>query len=275
MSTKIEDIVVLFLLPVVRFCFQRGLDANRFADFTKRAYLKVAEAELQGSEITVSRLHLATGIDRRAIKQLLKPKEKQTDAATTQDIRGRVVTLWQQSKRFQDEKGNPRPLSYENSGSDFHRLCSRVTQSVNPASILFELERSGAVEKQGDRLVLRRYNSPALPDSLEGYEQVSKDLDLVVNAGSANIERKDRIANLHIRTEFDNIYVKDLARARIWLLEQGKDIHRRLRSFLAECDKDLSPGLEANALAGAKVTLVTASLTSQLPAPEESAQQEK
>lgn len=272
MASRIEDIIVLFILPAVRFCFRRGLDINRFTEFAKRAYLKVAEEELRDSEVTVSRLHLATGIDRRAIKQLRDATPKPAQSEANQDIRGRVLTLWQQSKRFQDDSGRPKTLSYQNAGSEFHRLCHRITQSVNPASILFELERSGAVRKDGERLTLIRYNSPPLPGSMEGYEQICRDLDLVLNAGNDNIERKDRIGNLHIRTEFDNIYVKDIERARIWLLEQGKDLHRRFRIFMSECDKDLSPAPDAGATAGAKVALVTASLATAIePAPHAAA----
>jgi hypothetical protein len=261
MTTADPGKIVRLLIPLARYCFRRSVDFNVLVRHLRDAYLQVAEEELRDAEVTVSRLHVATGIDRRVIKQFRTHGSKEARVPITQDMRGRVLAAWAHGKRFSDSRGNARPLTFQGGDSDFNKLCEGVSQSVNPASILFELERTGAVKREDNRLILVRSNPGPSAASEEGTDQIARDMELVLRAGTANLEREDTIGNLHIRTEFDNIYEHDIPKIRLWLLEQGKDLHKNLRAFLSECDKDMSPVPNPSAPAGAKVSLVTASLT--------------
>lgn len=256
-----ERSVRRLLKPLIRFFFRRAVDWNAFLRLSREVYLEVAEESFGGGNASISQLHVATGIDRRVLTELRGKKGKLAASPDHQSIRSRVIALWLHSKRYTDKAGQPLGLRYETGNSKFHQLCEQVTQNVNPTTILAELERTGAVKRENGKIVVVRYNVSPLFESDEGIEQIAKDMALVLNAGAANLAQLDSIANLHIRTEFDNIYEDQLPHIRIWLLEQGKELHKKLRSMLGEHDRDMSPRADSGARAGARVALVTAAMT--------------
>ena len=76
---------------------------------------------------------------------------------------------------------------------------------------------------------------------LAGYNLLSADLNSLARTVDENLSAPEEQKNLHARTEFDNIYYKDLPTIRKWLLEEGTRFHDKARSFLAQYDQDIVP----------------------------------
>ena len=100
-----------------------------------------------------------------------------------------------------------------------------ISQHLKPGTVLFELKRLGIVEVTS-RGVKRKMQLPGtIQNPEDGFELLSQDLDTLITAVTENIVHGDsKISNLHIRTEYDNIYVKDLEKAKWWLIEERKSL---------------------------------------------------
>ena len=107
--------------------------------------------------------------------------------------------------------------------------------------MLFEFERRGFVERKDDKLVLLYRQIPLASFPEAGLKVLSNDLCSTIDAVEENLFRPAPITNLHLRTEFDRIAPRFVPTIRRWLLDEGKEFHRKARNFLAQFDKDLNP----------------------------------
>ncbi len=70
------------------------------------------------------------------------------------------------------------------------------------------------------------------------------------------------MSNLHLRTDFDNIYTSEIIPIRRWLIAEGKAFHKRAREFLSRFDKDLNEDVDETRKAGGKIVLTSFSFSS-------------
>ena len=89
----------------------------------------------------------------------------------------------------------------------------------------------------------------------------SNDASDVLEAAQENLSLSPKVPHLHLRTEFDNIYLSELPHIRKWLLLEGSRFHKKVRAFLSKYDKDLHPSKPA--AAGGKVVVGAYSLSAE------------
>jgi len=257
MASTLEDILVAVCRPALRLCLRNGVRVTRLLDLLKAEAAQLARLELEqaGEKQTVSRLSLMTGINRKEVKRIL---ERDLDSRIEPlSIGARVIAHWQQSERWTTKKGKPKTLRIQGEEDEFSALVAEVNKDVGPAAILFDLERVGAVERTSRGLQLMA-SAFRLMTPREGYNLLARDIEALAEAAEENIERPEKVRNLHARTEYDNIYVADLPKVRLWLREEGLKLHERTRKFLAKFDKDLGGRPEEQG--GGRVILGTFSL---------------
>ncbi|RMG43201.1 MAG: hypothetical protein D6719_04320 [Candidatus Dadabacteria bacterium] len=234
-----------------------------FTSVAKRIFVQIAEEELKnaGEKVNVSRISVITGVYRDEARRILdSPPEPPSEAS----LLARVITQWRHDKRFRTSSGKPRVLSYRGSENQFKELVESVSKNINPGTVLFELKRLGAVEKtkKGIRLKWQVFGTDSDPS--ERFELLSRDWSTLLDAVTENATLNPIIPNLHIRTEFDNISKCHLAEIRIWLIEEGKRFHRRVRDYLSGYDLDITPELALTPEeAGGRVTVGTFSFSTE------------
>ncbi len=229
----------LLLEPVIRFLFRHGVKLQEFVEHSKAVYLKLAETELknQGLSQNVSRLSVMTGVHRRDVVRL-----NQSDDALKEstNIVTKVIGQWQLDSRFSSKKAGPRALTTGGKKNQFAELVQAVSTDVNPASVLFELERMKAVERTSTGVTLiKQFLAPA--DFEHAFQLLSNDTDDLISAIDENVVAGVKIKNLHLKTEYDNIPPSALVQIRNWLLDEGSAFHERARKFLAQFDRDIQP----------------------------------
>jgi hypothetical protein len=146
--------------------------------------------------------------------------------------------------------------------SEFSKLVATVNTDLNAGTVAFELERLGAIERtpKGCKLVdAIHYLGTELG---EGLRLFAKDIDSLERAVSENLSAPPRTRNLHLRSEYDNIFYSALPEIRRWLVAEGREFHARVREHLSKHDRDLTDR-DTTDPAGAKVSITTLSLTSQ------------
>ncbi len=234
--------LTLLLRPVVTFCMKRGIQVQDLIESVKIVFVDLAAEELERGqhEISISKINLITGLHRRDVTRLYQfatTKEQDTGLVT------RVIGQWQSDKRFRAKSGKgARLLSYEGAESEFALLIATVSKELNAYTVLFEMERIGAVEKskKGLKLITRAFLPPK-GDLKESINLLAKDCEDLMSAVESNLNDDLKIKNLHLKTEYDNIPESCLPKIRSWVLKEGSAFHEKVRGFISTFDRDINP----------------------------------
>jgi hypothetical protein len=240
------------LRPIARFCIQRSLKFQEFEEAAKLSFIDIATEEMlgQGLEVNTSRISVVTGLQRREVTRLSgsDPLVKEE-----RSLLFKILGSWEQDRKYRTKSGKPRILTVEGKESEFIELVTAVSKDLNPYTVLFELERVGAVERvsQGIKLAERVY---VPSEAQEGLSLLADDVEDLVGAVTENVLDQPASPNLHIATRYDNIVEESLPKIREWFLELGAKFHEDARRFLSRYDKDTNVKLKSKR-GGAKVSL--------------------
>jgi hypothetical protein len=245
------------LLPAVRFALRRGVKVRAIMEELKSLLVEEAQRELVRSEqeLTVSKLSVMTGLQRRDVQRVSSPV---VNSAQHLDLMTRIIGTWTNSDRF-SRGAKPHTLSFEGPTSDFAELVRSVSTDLNSSTILFELERLGLVKRVGQELHLLWNAYQITGDCDDAYTLLERDIRKLVEAVDRNITGSVPVPNLHISTSFDNVAVKHAQQIREWLLKKGAALHAEAREFIGSFDKDITPSLYTEPC-GMKVSLTSFSL---------------
>lgn len=219
---------------------RRGLTIQDVIESCKvvTASLAIEDIQRSGAEPTVSRVSVLTGMHRRDAKRLMDAK---VAAVRDRGLTMRVLGRWQTDTRFCTAAKKPRVLSCGTVDSEFSRLTKAVSKDLNPATVLFELERVGAVKRTPYGVKLSRQSYSQNRDHIAGLKLLASDVDDLASTVDENLCGEGRSPNLHATTEFDAIRQSSAEEIRTWLLREGHAFHKRVRQFLAGHDQELSP----------------------------------
>lgn len=254
------DILAVLLRPVVRYAMRRAIGVYAILEVLKSVYVELAREAIEESpgKLNVSRLSVMTGLQRKDVKRLATEGRKVEGPS---NLVSRVVNRWEQDKRFRTAAGKPRVLAYQGENSEFEKLVKSVITDVGPAAILAELERLKLVERSsmGVRLLsgVSFYQGP--PE--KGLALLAHNVELLGRSVEENLFQPQSIRNLHLCTEYDNIFEESLPIIRQWLFEQGQLFHKHAREFLSQHDKDVSPNPDKKG--NSRVSLVAFSWTEE------------
>ena len=260
MEKKLQPSVVLaaLLRPVVRFCLRQGVRIKELEEFFRKALVEEARAAIEeaGGEVSVSKISVVTGIHRVEVGRLLagerRPRGKH-------DVLNRIIGLWSQSAAYRDKNGAPRPLKFQGLGSEFASLAARVSKEVSHYPLLFELERIGAIEYEGDLVKLKVVEYTPSGDAEHGLEILADDVGALIDTVEGNLTDRSARPDLHLRTAYDNIPPEHLEEIRSWVLARGAAFQGEVREYLSKFDRDVNPAIPAG-VDKAKVSVSVVSL---------------
>lgn len=219
------------LRPFVRWALRRGLRLPDIQESLRKSFVEVAAEEIRRlhQKPSVSRIAVATGMNRRDV-QRAESGERFRDI--TMSLPTRVLALWRSHPEYTERHGKPRVLSFGTPDSEFFSLVQLISQDVHPASVLFELERVGAVVR-GSRGVQLANDGYASSDPEQGVRMLSQDLEQLLFSVDENIFSDREHKNLHVRTVATSMSMADAPAIQDWLLREGGAFHRKVRDFLA------------------------------------------
>lgn len=228
------------LKPVMRFCIRYSISIQDVIESVKLTLIEAAREDLEhkNQEVNVSRLSASTGMHRREVMRIYREEESIEEP---QGLIPRIIGQWQQDRRFTTKAGRARVLTVDGPDSEFKRLVRTVSNDLNPGTVLFELERIGAVERtrEGLKLTTRAYIPRG--NLTEGMALLGQDVADLIEAASGNILSTDEAPNLHATTHYDNIGEHSVEEIREWLNREGSAFHQRARNFLSQFDLDITP----------------------------------
>jgi hypothetical protein len=212
---------------------------------------------------TQSRLSIITGLRRREIDRIL---DGVVNLSTPRNLVTKILGLWQAGATARPKKYDNQ-LTFLGTKSQFTKLVAEISTDLNPATVIFELKRVGAIEKKGEYLRLLASNYVDTEDPSTGYEILENDLTDLTKVVEENVLNKASPPNHHLRTEFDRVRGNALPRLKVWFLKQGHKLHKRARAEIAKYDQDVNPAARYEGSL-AKVSFTSFSLSESIPAEE-------
>lgn len=239
-TTVIARCLQRLLVPIMRFCVRQGLRVQEITEASKVALIEAAIAEIKQGDgiVNISRLSVVTGLHRRDVMRIYRDEEIKD---SERGVVPRLIGQWQNDKRLITKAGTPRVLDCSGDRSEFAEVVKNISGDLHWATILFELERIGAVERtsNGVKLMMGAYVPKG--DLEEGFKILCADTEDLLEAVEENIFAEPRVPNLHARTEYDNVNVQALPKVREWLYKEGSQFHKRARKFISQFDVDVHP----------------------------------
>lgn len=248
-----EGALRTMLRPIVRFWVNRMGSIQRFSGILKELFVEVAVEEMnkRSEQITISRISVMTGLHRTDVSRIYRGEVEQVQSIP--DVVTRVIGLWEQSREFTGTDGKPKILSVKGRKSEFAKLVAAVSKSIGPASVLYELERSGSVVRREEGVELTHAMARWTGDFERSINLASRNAATMFASIEENIREANDIPHYFIRTEYDNVLVKKVPEIRAWVNREGKKFHKCLREYLASCDQDTNPAIGERG--GAKVVV--------------------
>ncbi len=255
------QLIRVLLRPAVKLALKSGVLLQETIQLLKEVYVEVAEEELGVStkKINVSRLSVMTGVHRADVTEIFKNR---TTVFRDEPITlvSKVINRWTSTRPYCTSSGTPRTLSYDGAKSQFNKLVSSISTTVNPGTVLFELLRNGAAETTPRGLKLVRATRALGKFPEKSYQLLSKDIESLVAAVDENIAlqqspSEQQPGNAHYRTEYDNIQLRHLPKLRPWIVARARKFHQEMRQHLAKLDGDSSPKTKQDSAPGARVSV--------------------
>ncbi len=239
-KSQLMKLLAFVLRPAVRFCLRHSLRLQDFLECGKTVFIDESAALLQDQElkINISRISLMSGVHRRDVARI---REYGLQLHYEPDLITKTVGLWQTNDRFLTKSRQPRILSTEGPNPEFTSLVESVSKDMNPASVLFDLQRVGAVEitKGAARLIVESYVPKGNP--LKGFAILSNDAEDLTQTVEENVLHDPELPQFHARTEYDNVRPEFIPELKRWFLKEGHEFHARVRDFVSKYDQDINP----------------------------------
>lgn len=231
----------LLIRPIVTFAVSKAITFQEFVDMTREVFIEAAQDAIRkrDEKITLGKIGVITGLARQQISKVLD--QSASDTPSGESVSARVIAQWEQVGQFRTQGGKPKILSYEGPESDFYQLVETVNKHLDPRTVLFDLERTETVKRTSRGLKLLESVGDTSRDPVETYETIAKDISTIIEVAENNIQTPPNTTpHHHLRTEYDNLYLKDLPYIKEWLFDEGRALHKRARDFLSQYDKDVS-----------------------------------
>jgi hypothetical protein len=232
--------IASLLRPLARLCVRHGVRIQELEELVRRSLVEAAQTTIEeaGGEVSVSKISVTTGIHRVEVARVLSGE---TRPRGKHDVLNRVIGLWSQRKSLSSEDGSPRPLTFEGTSSEFAELVASISKEVTHYPILFELERIGAIEYEGQKVRLKAREYIPQGDVEHGLEVLSQDIEDLVATVEGNLTSQSDAPDLHLRTVYDNIDPQKLPEIRRHILTRGIEFHKEVRQYLSVLDRDVTP----------------------------------
>lgn len=235
-----NKLLLLVLKPVVGFCLRHSLRLQDLIECAKAVFVELGQNELErnGKKANISRLAAMSGVHRRDVLRLMRSGPAET---YEKDLITKVVGLWQTSDKYTTARGIPRVLSLGAENSDFTKLVLDVSGDLNPGTVLFELERVGAVEQTAKGLKLLIESYVPVGDPTAGFKIYADDSSDLCQSIGENVLKNIELPHLHARTSYDRIRSDKVDEIKKWFLKEGHEFHSKVREKLSEFDQDVNP----------------------------------
>jgi hypothetical protein len=258
MSEKTENALsralYKMLRPMVRLLLRRGISYRLFADVARHVYVDVAEQDfaIPGRKPSFSRTAVLTGINRKDIAKLKeRPHPLSSDIGEKRSPSARLIDGWINDRRFHDDRGLPSALPIEGRLASFQLLVTQYCSDVPVRAMLDELMRIGAVQKDGESVLLTTPGYVPYADVQEQIRILGTAASDLLTTLDYNLSEDSPGTYLQRTVSYQNIPTELLERVRDRSREEGEAFLLQVNEWLAQYDRDHHDGLAGSGKARA------------------------
>jgi hypothetical protein len=246
------------LRPLASMLLRCGMTWKEFSDLSKSVFVQTATEEygIKGRPTNISRVSILTGISRKEVKrqrQLLEDDDPVVKGKTTDATR--VLSGWFQDPDYLDSESKPLLLDESGTTPSFETLCARYAGGVAMPTMLKELVKTMAVERQevGKLKVLSRYYQPAAHEDENLLFAVDRIYDVIETMNNNVFLDEHGVPRFGGFADNDAFPVSAIPKFRKFLDKRGQE-------FLEEVDDWLTRNANQDELANADTARVGISL---------------
>lgn len=177
------------LRPVVRIMIRNGITALAIQELLRKEFVDAAfeEFQLPNKVQTSSRVAVITGLNRKEVTRLRKlPPLDESDQVWRNQAAG-VISSWAVDPQFQDSKGDPLDLPFDDASPSFCELVQKQSGDMQPRAIADELIRNGALQLVEGRLHMTRRGYVPVDDPAAMVDMLGTDTAELVNTIDHNL----------------------------------------------------------------------------------------
>jgi hypothetical protein len=212
----------------------------------KLAFVQEANAVQPGlpEQGNVSQISIATGINRREVKRLIKLEAP--ERATKQSHASELLARWTTDQDYRSHNGVLTVLNRLGTAPSFEALAQSVTRDVHPRSLLDELIRLDFVtfDENLDRVTLTRTNFVPKSDSQQMLNFLGDNVGDHLNAAIANV-LNDGKSHLEQAVFADELSVNSVEALSPLVMAEWNALHEKMVPVITSL-------IEADKLAGRK-----------------------
>lgn len=226
------------LYPLVRILLRNGIPSDALTELVRKTYVDVAEDEfgLEGKRQTTARISVITGLNRKEVARLRGGDPLGDDDRARWNRAATVLGAWLRDSDFQDRKGDPLDLSFDEGSPCFVELVKRHSGDMQPRAIADELIRVGAVELVGDKLRMteRGYVPAEDPEAIAEILGIdtAEFIETVDHNMQAGID--DRL--LQVKVLSDNVPASQVDEFNAYSKRLSRPVIEELNRWLSERD---------------------------------------
>lgn len=226
------------LYPLVRILLRNGIPSDALTELVRKTYVDVADAEfgIEGKRQTAARISVITGLNRKEVARL-----RSMEAATEEDHQrwnraATVLGAWLRDDAYQDRKGDPLDLPFEDAEPSFTLLVKKYSGDMQPRAIADELLRVGSIEEVDGRLRMttRGYVPAGDPESVA--EILGIDTAEFIETVDHNMQSESDDKLFQLKVLSDNVPEKYVDEFNAYSRRLSRPVLEELNRWLADRD---------------------------------------
>ena len=237
-ESKLLDAARRVLYPLVRILLRNGIPSDALTELVRKTYVDVAENEfaIDGKRQTTARISVITGLNRKEVARLRAQPALSTEDQRRWNRAATVLGAWLRDPDFQDRKGDPLDLPFDDSEPSFVQLVKKHSGDMQPMAIADELQRVGAVEMtEGKlRMTTRGYVPSEDPESV--VEILGIDTAEFIETVDHNMQAPPDEKLFQLKVLSDNVPVKYVDEFNAYSRRLSRPVLEELNRWLAERD---------------------------------------
>lgn len=244
MRKTVSSAVIRLLTPLVRLFIRNGVSYGTFCELAKKAYVDVASGEfaIPGKKQTVSRVAVLTGLSRKEVKRVSGLSESDDIDLTDRYNRAvRVINGWRNDFTYQDRKGNPKELYFENGEFSFSSLVKAYSGDMPPRAMLDEMLRTGVAKMNNGKIKLMTKGYIVQKGEAEKISIMGTDVGELISTINNNIVNDPAGAFFQRKVSYDNIPEDAWLTVKKNVEKMSEDFIDSVNTVISSYDRDNNP----------------------------------
>ncbi len=247
-NKAIAAAILRLLRPLVRVLLRNGMSYGNFADLAKWVFVDVASKEfgVAGRKQSDSRVSVITGLTRKEVARI-KAIDTPDDSAAEQQYNraARVISGWVHDPRFTDPQGSPAALPLEGDKRSFGELVKSYSGDMTARSVLDELLRVEAVERDQDGNINLLVSAYVPKGSDAGKLHIlGSDVALLLGTIDHNLHEGQDQPRFQRKVAYDNLPAEALPKLRELTNEHAQALLEEIDRYLSKQDRDMNPNIQ-------------------------------